>query len=73
MKIFFDTEFYENGRTIDLISIGMVREDGEEYYAESPMGRSFANRSDWLKENVLPHLNGKLSVVPLLQIQKDIR
>jgi hypothetical protein len=28
MKIWFDTEFYENGETIKLISIGMVREDG---------------------------------------------
>jgi len=28
MKIWFDTEFYEDGRTIDLISIGLVREDG---------------------------------------------
>ena len=36
MKIFFDTEFIEDGKTIDLISIGMVREDGETYYASSP-------------------------------------
>lgn len=27
MKIWFDTEFIEDGKTIDLISIGMVRED----------------------------------------------
>jgi hypothetical protein len=29
----FDTEFIEDGRTIDLISIGIVCEDGREYYA----------------------------------------
>lgn len=33
MKYFFDTEFHEDGRTIDLISIGIVAEDGREYYA----------------------------------------
>jgi 3' exoribonuclease, RNase T-like len=33
VKIFYDTEFIEDGRTIDLISIGMVAEDGREYYA----------------------------------------
>ena len=34
MRIWFDTEFIEDGRTIDLLSIGMVRDDGLEYYAE---------------------------------------
>ena len=33
MRIFYDTEFLEDGKTIDLISIGMVAEDGREYYA----------------------------------------
>lgn len=32
-RVFYDTEFIENGTTIDLISIGMVTEDGREYYA----------------------------------------
>lgn len=57
MRIFFDTEFYENGRTIDLISIGMVREDGKEYYAEAQMADRMC-QTDWLKENVKPHLKG---------------
>ena len=34
MKYFFDTEFFENGKTIDLFSIGIVCEDGRELYAE---------------------------------------
>ena len=58
MKIWFDTEFYENGRSIDLISIGMVREDGAVYYAETYDAVAVASRSDWLKANVLPHLVG---------------
>lgn len=32
MKIYYDTEFLENGETIRLISIGMVRENGTRRY-----------------------------------------
>ena len=35
MRYFYDTEFIEDGRTIELISIGVVAEDGREYYAVS--------------------------------------
>ena len=65
MKYFYDTEFLENGRTIELISIGIVAEDGREYYAvnaevnedgdEQSLGRRIA-RHDWLMENVVVHL-----------------
>ena len=54
MKIFFDTEFNENGETIDLISFGAVREDGEELYLinkDMDVSSSFLN--DWVRENVL--------------------
>lgn len=57
MKIWFDTEFIEDGRTIDLISIGAIREDGECYYAES-LDCDLSRASSWVKENVLVHLNG---------------
>lgn len=56
MRIWFDTEFYENGYTIELISIGLVREDGATYYAESLTSQNIAVLSPWLKTNVLPHL-----------------
>jgi 3' exoribonuclease, RNase T-like len=62
-KIWYDTEFLENGSTIDLISIGMVREhDDAEYYAvnsELAFDDEFARRvknHKWLMENVWPHL-----------------
>lgn len=57
MKIWFDTEFIEDGKTIDLISIGMVREDGVVLYCES---NEYApsSASQWVKENVFPHLHG---------------
>ena len=35
MRFFYDTEFIDNGRTIELISIGVAAEDGREYYAIS--------------------------------------
>lgn len=62
MKIFFDTEFYENGKTIDLISIGMVREDGAEYYAETTKAQVLCLQSPWLIANVKPHLRGDAAV-----------
>lgn len=33
MRYFYDFEFLEDGRTIDPISVGVVAEDGREYYA----------------------------------------
>lgn len=57
MKIFFDTEFIEDGKTIDLISIGLVREDGAEFYAEAEEA-NLVRASPWVRDNVLPHLAG---------------
>jgi hypothetical protein len=51
----YDTEFIENGSTIDLISIGIVAEDGREYYAISKEFKP-KKASDWVKKNVLIHL-----------------
>lgn len=56
MKFFFDTEFIENGSTIDLISLGMVREDGKELYFQIDTC-DFTKASDWVWRNVCPHLN----------------
>jgi hypothetical protein len=55
MKIWFDTEFYENGRTIDLISLGAVCEDGSEFYAEV---KGYEITDPWLLKNVQPYLTG---------------
>lgn len=59
MKIWFDTEFIEDGRTIELLSIGMIRQDGATFYAE-PMETDRSRASAWVKENVLPHLHGPI-------------
>ncbi len=56
MKIWFDTEFIEDGKTIDLLSIGMVREDGKTLYLEN-LSADVGKASEWVKENVLAHLD----------------
>lgn len=54
-RYYLDTEFYENGSTIDLISIGIVCEDGREYYAVSAEAR-LDLVDDWIRVHVLPSL-----------------
>jgi hypothetical protein len=56
MKYWYDTEFIEDGKTLDLISIGIVAEDGREYYAQN-RGCHFRRASDWVRANVYPHLS----------------
>lgn len=55
MKFFYDTEFIEDGSTIELVSIGIVAHDGREYYAVS---REFdaASANEWVRTNVLSKL-----------------
>jgi hypothetical protein len=58
MKYWLDTEFIENGKTIELISIGLVCEDGREFYAisnEFDPGKA----NEWVKENVLPYIQAE--------------
>lgn len=55
--IFFDTEFIEDGRTIELISIGLAHVDGRELYLEN--AECDHSRADpWVKANVITHLQG---------------
>lgn len=56
-KFFYDCEFIEDGHTVDLISIGVVCEDGREFYAQNS-NCDIGKASQWVKENVLPHLRG---------------
>jgi hypothetical protein len=55
MKYFYDTEFIEDGTTIDLISIGVVADNGREFYAISTEFNP-KKASQWVKDNVLVHL-----------------
>ncbi len=57
VKIWFDTEFMDDGHSIDLISIGLVRQDGAEYYAETAEC-DYTKANPWVQENVIKHLTG---------------
>ena len=66
MKYFLDTEFHEDGNTIDLISIGIVAEDGREFYAvnaEADYDRIWSDpQCDWLRQNVMPQIDRSVAV-----------
>src|SRR5215218_1490798 len=68
-RVWLDTEFIEDGRTIDLLSIGLVRDDGAEYYAE-PRETDRTRADDWVKANVHPHLTG--ATTPRAVIAEEI-
>lgn len=54
-RVFYDTEFLDNGRTIELVSIGAVTEDGDEFYAISTEFNP-DDAIDWVRRNVLSQL-----------------
>lgn len=85
MKYFYDLEFLEDGSTIDMISIGIVAEDGREYYAVNrDADWSRVLQHDWLRENVWPYLPTKRHPIgdqiterlelnnPLVKYRRDI-
>jgi len=55
MRFFYDCEFIEDGTTIDLVSIGVVGEDGREFYAVSTEFDP-SRAGPWVRANVLPKL-----------------
>jgi hypothetical protein len=60
-RYFYDSEFLEDGKTIELISIGIVAEDGREYYAvseDTTHGKlnKRIRHNEWLMANVVPSL-----------------
>ena len=58
MKYWIDTEFIAKPFTIDLVSIGVVAEDGRTFYAESSQA-DWSKASPWTLEHVRPQLDGK--------------
>src|SRR6185369_8958701 len=57
MKYWIDTEFIERPHCIDLISVGLVAEDGREFYAESNEV-DWSKASLWTLQHVRPQLEG---------------
>lgn len=70
MRYFYDTEFIEDGKTIDLVSIGVVAEDGREYYAVSTEFDA-SKAGPWVRANVLNQLPSPSS--PLWKNRETIR
>jgi hypothetical protein len=58
MRIFFDTEFTSLGLAPNLISIGLVDETGRTFYAELSDTYSINQCSVFVRETVLPLLEG---------------
>lgn len=57
MRFWYDTEFLEDGKTIELISIGIVAENEATYYAvNSDFDWDRIKTDRWMCENVAPHL-----------------
>ena len=63
VRIFYDCEFVERGRDlpIQLVSIGMIRDDGTELYRINPESLSNVSKHPWLSVNVGPYLPIKAS------------
>jgi hypothetical protein len=80
MKYFLDTEFIEEPNTIKLISIGIVSEDGREYYSVSAEWtmediKNTVEKDDFVLKNVFPYVkddfcNGNTKTIK--QIREDI-
>ena len=64
MKVFFDTEFTGLHKNTTLISIGLVAEDGQQFYAEL-FDYDKSQIDDWLQDNVIDNClminNGKFA------------
>lgn len=72
MKYFYDTEFVDDGHTIDLISIGIVADDGREYYAHlDSYDQRKAEAHPFVSKEVLPYL-GDMPTKPRAQVAQEI-
>lgn len=60
MRFFYDTEFLADGRAIEFLSLGVVAEDGREYYAINGEFNGAAwhrlMQDQWMVDNVLPSI-----------------
>ena len=71
MRYFIDTEFHEKPGTLELISIGIVAEDGRELYRASSDFKLSGGNS-WVEENVLPYLPAPESRVSVARIAEEV-
>lgn len=65
MLIFLDTEFTQLDFEAKLISVGLVSEDGGEFYAELADTYQVKECGDFTREVVLPLLEGGKALIPM--------
>lgn len=71
--VFFDTEFTDLSVDAQLISIGLVSEDGERmFYAELSDTYSPKDCSDFTREMVMPLLEGGDTRLSQLELIEDL-
>jgi len=76
MKYFIDSEFLDDGETINLFSIGIKADDGREYYAvnqEADFNRVWcSNQFGWFRENVMGSIDVANDGKRKAEIARDI-
>lgn len=73
VRYFLDTEFIEDGKTIDLISFALVPDEGYSFY-KCNLDCNLGAASPWVREHVLPHLPpfGDKEWAPRAQIRDEL-
>lgn len=71
----YDTEFHEDGKTIELISIGIVRIDapGEYYAVNADVDYPRAWLNPWLRQNVLAQLPFDAATGKINTAHRDVK
>lgn len=76
MKYFIDSEFLDDGETINLFSIGIKADDGREYYAvnqEADFNRVWCDHKfGWFRENVMPTIDVRGDGKAKYEIAKEV-
>lgn len=67
-RLWFDTEFLEDGSSVELLSIGVVRDDGATFYAEVA-GVDTSRANAFVRQHVLPQLTGPVLTKDVLRAQ----
>ena len=71
MRFFYDLEFGDTTSVVSLVSVGVVAEDGREYYAVSSDFDPLAVHP-WVAKNVLPQLPPSATWKPRALIAREL-
>ena len=72
MLVFFDTEFTDFAEDAKLISIGLVTETGNSFYAELSDTYTVEDCSEFVLEHVLPKLDGGAARMTFKELQSQL-